>query len=462
MISKRAMARIVELVRGRAREFIGRSDVPAGRILAACSGGGDSTALVDVLLHVLGPDRIGVAYIEHGQHPSSLSAGRLVEKRCDRLGLDFHLTGLDLPPGAGEQTLRQARYRALNRLAQQHGYARLATGHTASDQVETILIRLVRGTGVAGLAGIPLERDGFVIRPLLGCSRFELERYLVARRLRWHRDPTNDEIRYLRNRLRHEVLPALRACNPALDQALLRLARAAARDEAALAAEAEHVRCELDGAQRARAPLAGLRELHAAVQARVVLRLVRLLDGPGASLELSHLERILERIERAESWSADLPGGLRVSIRASCLWMETGKGPEVGFYMRIERDGCFGLPSGNRLRFAPSRFEPSAAGPCKVFFDADEVPYPLEVRSPRDGDRLRPWGIAGRRKVARMLIDAKVPRSQRNGVALLVKDDRILWIAGMRRGDAAPVTSATRRVLCVELLPELDAPSAKT
>jgi tRNA(Ile)-lysidine synthase len=453
----------VEKLLERVAEFMHRHEMCASpkRILVACSGGPDSTALMD-MLRSLGPRtgfEIGVLYVDHRQHEQ---AGRILARlraRCRRWKLPFYSTRLDVPPGSAEDLLRRERYRVFHQLSVRHGYSRVATGHTQSDQVETVLMRILRGTGVAGLGGIPAVR-GIFIRPLLECSREEILAYLETRRLSWHQDPTNRDQAFLRNRVRHQILPLLRRrVNPAVDRALLRLAAAAARDNHFIESLRDNVPAGRLPDGVVRLPLTSFDRLHDSLAIRVVLDMLRSISPPGANLEKLHTDRILSMIRRRSGggdWRLDLPGGVTAGKEGKSLYLRQGASrTATGFHLEVGKPGDVELPAGESyLRFRlVSRREPLGAGRRSACFDADLVGFPLQVRSAEPGDRLRVWGGGGNRKVSRLLIDAKIPRNLRPQVPLLVKDDEILWVAGLRRSDIAPVGARTRRVLSVELRP---------
>ncbi len=454
---------ILEMVRNRIRaDGLIR---PGDRVLVACSGGADSTALLDILYRLRagnkGNWRLGVVHVDHGQHTDRARAAGTVRSRCRRWRLPFWNRVLDperFPPGSSEAALRDGRYQALIRVASEQGFSRIATGHTASDQVETVLMRILRGTGTGGLKGIPAMREGLLIRPLLDLDRDSILAYLRSRRLTWSEDPTNEDIAILRNRIRHELLPRLRrTINPAVDQALLRLSAAAARDDRALDHMASDLEIEARETGRVSVDLADLTRLPQAVQARVVLRMVRLAAGAGANLEQAHLERLLQKLRpgAGRRWRLGLQTGLqaRAERRRLVLCFED-EGGSSEYSIAVTGPGVVRVPSGGwRLDFRlVGRFSPHLGGPRRVFFDAGQVPFPLTVRSSRAGDRMRKWGGAGTRKVARMLADARVPAHLRPGVPLLVKDGRVLWVAGVRRSDAAPVTAGCKSILAVRYL----------
>ncbi len=442
----------------RCRRFIEahRLLAPSDRVLVACSGGADSLALLDILGRLSQPLGITVVgcYVDHGQHPRATSAARRVERHCRRLSVPFVLCRADAAraaPGSNEDALRRERARLLEETAEDLGCRRIATGHTRDDQAETVLLRIVRGTGVAGLRGIPVRRGRF-IRPLLWSSKETLERYCRSRRLAFDRDPANRDMRFVRNRIRHHVLPRLKTLNPAVAEALLRLSRAAARDQRALAALAREVPME-EGKGFARILWNEAARLPAAVLTRLWVLMLRKVKGPGASLPLGHGEVLLRHMRRAGPgcWSHSLPGGVVARRDKRWLSFELPGEKTSAFRLKVECPGEVRLPQG-RMRFSLQRFRPERAGPCRVFFDPELAPFPLTVRSLRPGDRLEKWG-GGSREVCRILMDAKVPRADRKLVPLLVCKKRILWIAGVRRSRHAGMAAAGRLALCVEYFP---------
>ncbi|HOX44804.1 MAG TPA: tRNA lysidine(34) synthetase TilS [Myxococcota bacterium] len=301
---------------------------PGGEVLVACSGGADSTALLDLLDRLRAPLalRLEVASVDHGQRPDSGRIAGAVGELARARGLAFHR--LRLSPrsafaGASETALRAARLAILARLARRRGLAHVALGHTADDQVETVLLRLARGTGVAGLAGIRARGPAPFVHPLLGLTRREIEAYLAWRGLGWREDPANQDLRHARNRVRHGLLPWLRAeLNPSISRAVLRLARAAARDEECLSAQADQPAIEQVGAG-VEIDAACLRALPPALQARVLLRLLAALRGQAARLEAEQLEALLARLARpGRRWRLGLPGGLALRCAQGRIRLE--------------------------------------------------------------------------------------------------------------------------------------------
>ena len=310
----------------RVGDFIRRHELcgSADRVLVACSGGPDSTALLDILRSLGFP--VGVVHLDHGQYKQSKQIMSSLRARCRRWKVPFHGMQLDVPPGSSEDLMRNERYQAFERLCAQHEYRRIATGHTQSDQVETVLMRILRGTGVAGLGGIPAVR-GIFIRPLLECSREEVLSYLRARRLSWHADPTNRSRKFLRNRIRLDLLPQLRKqANPSVDRALLRLSDAAARDNHLIESLLAQIQPDLSTNGTARLSLSLFDELHDSLAIRVLLKMLRCISPPGANLEKLHTDIVLAMIRRSHgpgNWRLDLPGGVIAGREGEVIYLST-------------------------------------------------------------------------------------------------------------------------------------------
>jgi tRNA(Ile)-lysidine synthase len=267
-----------------------------------------------------------VVHVDHGQHKQSKRTMSSLRARCRRWKIPFYGMKLEVPPGSSEELLRKERYQAFERLYAQHEYRRVATGHTLTDQVETVLMRILRGTGVAGLGGIPAVR-GIFIRPLLECSREEILGYLKTRRLSWHEDPTNRSRKFLRNRIRLDLLPQLRKqANPSVDRALLRLSDAAARDNDLIESLLAQIQPDLSTNGTARLPLSLFDELHDSLAIRVLLKMLRCISLPGANLEKLHTDIVLAMIRRPHdpgNWRLDLPGGVIAGREGEVIYLST-------------------------------------------------------------------------------------------------------------------------------------------
>lgn len=296
------------------------------RVVLGLSGGADSVALLDAMVSLAGRHRFGVvaAHLDHGLRPESVEDAAFCRRLCERLGVPFHAAEADVSArarrerGGLEQAARRERYRFLRRVREETGAAVIAVAHTRDDQAETLLMRLLRGAGATGLGGMR-PRVGRLLRPLLEVSREEVLAHLRDRGLGWREDPSNADLRHLRNRVRHELLPYLEArFNPALREGLARTAGLLAEEAAHLGAEADALLERIARAEGASIVLdaAGLASAPPAV-ARVAARQALRRAGGLARVRAVHVERILElaRSKGSPGRRLPLPGRREVRYR---------------------------------------------------------------------------------------------------------------------------------------------------
>jgi tRNA(Ile)-lysidine synthase len=372
----------VDLLIAAVNAQIGR--VGPGLYGVACSGGADSLALADAAIHAAGAAHVVVLSIDHGLTPAGAAASAAVAAWARERGAAAVVRRVDVVRrGSLEAAARTARYAALEALADELGLACVLVGHTARDQAETVVLRLLRGTGPAGLAAIAVQRGRFV-RPFLALDREAIDAYVRARALPVWSDPMNDDRRLARVRVRRDILPALRRENPQLDAALVRLAGSAA----------EWLEV-IDGLARpfARFPIDGpaLAVQPAAIRKRAVSLA---LEAAGLDYDAVHLERIDRMVMARER------GQISIDVRGGAIVRSYGT-------LSVAR-----------------RDEPTPRPPL----DAPHDDY--ELRTWRAGDRMRPARLKGRsRKLSDLYIDAKVPRDARVAARVLVRrsDATIVW-----------------------------------
>ena len=358
--------------------------------------------------------------------------------------------------GSVEAAARAARHAALEAAAERLGAARIALGHTADDQAETLMMRVLEGTGVRGLAGIPPVR-GRVIRPLIESRHREAVAALTTAGLSWLEDPSNRDPRFFRNRVRHALLPRL--ADEAGGDLVARLGRLARRAREAVdaldslaAAELSRLgRAEDDGALvLSRSALASLPRPVAAE----VLRLAAGRFGSRAPLRAWGHRGLRRILADAQPRRAFRLGGVVLEVSGDRVRVGAARAPALT-PRELTVPGRVELPEIGRALEAvvvPAGDYAVPRGADRVAFDAAGVPPRLLVRPRRQGDRFRPFG-GGDRRLKSFLIDAKVPRWQRDRVPLVDAGRDIVWIAGVRRGAAAPVTPRTGTVVELRLLP---------
>ena len=311
------------------------------RVVLGLSGGADSVALLDALVSLAGRHRfrVVVAHLDHGLRPESREDAAFCGRLCERLGVPLHTAEADVSArarrerGGLEQAARRERYRFLRRVRAETGAAMIVVAHNRDDQAETLLMRLLRGAGATGLGGMR-PRVGRVLRPLLEVSREEVLAHLRHRGLGWREDPTNADLRYLRNRVRHELLPYLEArFNPALREGLARTAGLLAEEAAHLGGEADALLDTIARAEGASIVLdpSGLASAPPAV-ARVAVRQALRRAGGLARVRAIHVERILALAHSKGSAGRrlPLPGGREVRYRQGELRLGPRAGPPRG------------------------------------------------------------------------------------------------------------------------------------
>lgn len=386
--------------------------VPGESVLVALSAGPDSTALLAALALLRDAGDLGsvaALHVDHGLRPGGELDAACAAEACARLGVSFTHVRVKVGAGNVQAAARRARYAALVAEADRLGISRIATGHTRTDQAETVLLRLLRGAGARGLAGIPPRRGRFV-RPIIDRSRAEGIRFLAELGLAWREDPTNATPRFARNRVRLSLFPAMLALAPAAERALARSADLVREDERALAGRAR----DLVGAAVS-ADLAELARVPVAIRRRVVRRLWRNATGRPSRLEAKHVEAVLALARRGRPGRAALPGGFEASCRYG--WLEIGRPAAAPpAFPAVEVPG-------------PGRYDVPGRGAAEVaVLRAGEVPWPLALRTRRPGDRFRPDGGAGSKTLKRWLIDRKVPREQRDALIVLAAGARVLAV----------------------------------
>lgn len=431
------------------------------RVLVAVSGGPDSTALLHALT-LLRPEyalALRVCHVHHGLRPEADRDARFVEELATRLDCPATVERVSVPLGPGrspEEAARAARYAALARAADGFGAQRVALGHTADDQAETVLMRLLQGAGPRGLAGMPIRR-GRLVRPLLGVGRVAVHAHLAASGLAALEDATNRDPKFLRNRVRHELLPLLALhWGPRIPEALRRVARASremveALDALLLPRVPELVR---PGPAGWAVAVASLRDLPPGA-AKALLRLAIAGVAPEgalrAGLRASHLTALSALLEAPPGSRVRLPGRVVVERGRDSLWVGgVAVRPEA---TALSVPGEVVLPAWH-LRFTLDAVPPSPGRPTdpawEAWFDADALPGVLAVR-PRDpGDRIVPFGGDRPVRVSRLLAAAGTPRLARGHWPVVVArragcgGEELVWIVGVRRGAAAPVTGETK------------------
>jgi len=453
-------------------DFVRREEMfrPGDRVLVAVSGGPDSVALLHLLAgwrQVLGLE-LGVGHFDHGlRGRESTEDAVFVAELAQELHLPYHQGRGDVKELA--RTHRLSRQMAARRLrldflqdtCRSQGYGKLALGHTADDQVELFLLRLLRGAGPEGLKGMwPATPEGLV-RPLLSVGKAPLLAWLEQQAIPYRRDSSNLSRAYRRNRVRLDLLPELlHLYNPRLKEAIWRTQALLQEDERLLARESDRL-------------LAQVSQSPAPEFYRLDLPRFLALD-PGWQLRL--LRVALGRLSGEQSLSAAQTAALldlAVAEKSGGVIflgeaMAARAGPELHLFRRLPAppsgeatslpapEGTVETPTG--WRWTLSSRERAAGGflplePHLAVLDQERLTFPLEVRYFRAGDRFWPLGAPGPKKLQDFLVDAKVPRWLRPHIPLLVSRGQIVWVAGLRPAEPVKVTDTSRTLLTIEISP---------
>lgn len=448
-------------------------------IIAGVSGGPDSLCLMEVLRQAGYP--VIVAHFNHRLRPEADADAMFVEQSAARLKIPSIVDGADVRAYADkeglsiEEAARSLRYRFMFNLARQKAAQAVAVGHTADDQVETVLMHFLRGSGLTGLKGMShrtilktFDSEIPLVRPLLDVWREETVVYCAVNGLRPHYDSSNDSLNFLRNRIRHLLIPNLESYNPRFREAILRMIQSLQADHAILNETLEHVWREcvtssshdvlaFDSAKIARQSLGHQRNL-----IRHAMQILR----PGQETNYAALERAAAFIRDSNrSTRVDLKGGLWMFREGGSIYVCTAdadlpfrRWPQMPAGMDshdVSIPGQLALAGGwkfscERWRLPALAREQSEKNDdqFQVWLDAARLPDVLELRVRQPGDRFEPLGMDGHsQKLSDFLINAKMPRRARARWPLLCAGDVVVWVPGYRPSHLFRLTNATRNVV---------------
>ena len=436
---------------------------PGDGVVVAVSGGADSVVLLHCLLRLRAEFSLGlhVAHLDHRMREGSERDALFVQELAASWNVPATTESWVRKTRQGrsiQAEARRARYRFLEGLASQVGAAKIAMGHHRDDQAETVLLHLLRGSGLRGLRGMLAVKENRLIRPLLAVGREEIEGYAKAHQLSFVEDPSNRDLRYLRNRIRWHLLPLLqREYNPSIVKTLARMATFVAEDEAYL----EGVACEASG------PLLDLQEgriymkrsflqhLAPAIRRRILERAIRTVS-PGAYVTAAHLAAVQRLIAPGGLSAVTLPQHQWAWRSGDLLYM--GSRQQAGQHLMrrtLQVPGETVLHEwGMRLEatiLSRSMADSSTGGADQAVLDWKQVLAPLEVRSWRPGDRLRPVGLRGSKKLQDLFIDAKIPREDRERIPVITDQKGILWVPGFRIDERGGIGTTTEQVLVLAI-----------
>jgi tRNA(Ile)-lysidine synthase len=436
-------------------------------VVVAVSGGADSVALLDILVSLRDLSlQLVVAHLNHMlRGDESDGDEEFVRNLARSYGLPFVARRVDVEEVARregrslEDAGRSARYAFFDEEATRQGAGSVALAHHADDQAETVLLRLLRGAGGSGLCAMAPRTAGRYVRPLLGVGRIEIEEYLRTRRIGWRDDSSNWDGRFLRNRVRNELIPYLACYNPAISERLAATAEALAADEEFLdaATEIAFARHAVHSAGRVTLCVPGARSELRGIRLRLYRRAILKAKGDLARISFRHLQALDRLIFSAAPHQfltlPDAMGAHKCYEEVTFSLMEESA-TIIPCDIFLEGPGIYPLPGRGALSvdFARHHAELKSTPDTTAYFDLEEAPFPWRIRGFRPGDRFSPFGMAGHKKVKDLFIDAKIPLFARRLVPLLYCGDTLLWVVGLRRSSAAALKESTITVVRVEIL----------
>ncbi len=439
---------------------------PGDKVLVAVSGGPDSIALLHAL-HTRSSEfgiTLHVAHLNHGIRGEAADLDAMfVQEYGSNLGLPVTVEKVDVPSimremGTGEEeTARTLRYKFLRNTATYIGADKIALGHNADDRAETVLFNIIRGTGIGGLGSI-LPVQGDLVRPLIDTPRFRIEQYINEHSLPYRVDESNFDTTYTRNRIRHDLIPLLeRDYNPRVKDALVRLAEIAAMDHDLVLQLAKSRRMKI--ARRDGIDVQGLLNTPPAVQYELLLREIAEHRGDDKDITFEQVRRIIDALRSGEDFKITLPSGVLYAVRESDVFRIEHKTepPSVEqFLTKITIPGVTEIGQvGMRIEAEIIENPVAQKTPqCEALIDADKLAGPLQARMAWPGDRMRPFGMKGTKKLHDVFIDKKIPRDQRARTVVITDNEKIVWVVGVAVSDDVRIEKSTRRAIYLKAAPD--------
>ncbi|MDR2519576.1 MAG: tRNA lysidine(34) synthetase TilS [Eubacteriaceae bacterium] len=434
---------------------------PKDSVLTALSGGSDSVFLLLMLCRLRAASglTVGAFHLNHLLRKSAGEEEAFCAGLCQSLGIPIYIERRDAFAFAAEQGLsieesgRELRYRLMEEIRAREGYTAIATAHHAQDNAETVFMRILRGTAVRGLAGIP-EKNGRVVRPMLDFSKEEILSWLSENGAAYKTDESNQDPRHFRNRVRNEMLPVFRRENPQAVAALNRLSRSAAAYAGFAMSEAQKVPMRKE-AQTVSAPASALSGLHDAVLCEALLLMA---EGAGGGRDISylHLEAIAQKVREGKSrWRLDLPG---VCMEMRYGTLEASNAPHmpappfsyplaVGAVQIVTKAG-FAIAS----RVLENTKKNTGNDRMRLNYDKMNGKF-LRFRSRSEGDSFSPLGMGSRHKsLKKFFIDRKVPDWMRSRTPILICDGEIALVGNLALGESYKVLADTAKVLEIRIM----------
>ncbi len=440
---------------------------PNDVVIVAVSGGADSVCLLRILARL--EDRLAmslvVAHLDHGLRPlEDEKETEFVAELAGMLNLPFAQEKahnlLRVPGTSLEEKARITRYGFFEKILSEHNAQKVALGHNLNDQAETVLMNLLRGSGLRGLSGIPPIRDNRYIRPLIQVTSDEIHAYLKDKNMSFAFDSSNLDRMYLRNKIRLDLIPLLLGYQPRIIEHLGELASLCREKTESIEEEARRVlrKATLRASQDViDLSINALKDVPVSIQFDVIREAIKRIRGTLRRITREHVRAVRELINNPKPQvRINLPENLMITKTYEQLRLALNPEDEIeGFSYRIENVGSIHIPEINRALFLEEvtkrDFSESSPSSRVAFLDLDRIEWPLSVRNFRAGDQFMPLGLKGSKKVKDVFIDKKISSQERKRILILTCGNEIIWVCGIQIDDRYRVRNGTKRILRCEV-----------
>ncbi|MEQ8240802.1 MAG: tRNA lysidine(34) synthetase TilS [Cyclobacteriaceae bacterium] len=420
----------------------------ADKVLVAVSGGLDSM----VLLHLLRQSEFhfGICHINYGlRNKDSESDEALVAKVAEEIGCSFHLKKVKSSEWKKNQSIqmmaREIRYDFFGEISHQYGYNKIATAHHANDSLETALLHFVKGTGISGLTGIPVQRD-YVIRPLLSFTKEELKEFAVQNHVTWREDQSNATNKYQRNIIRNEVIPLLRGINPQIEHTFLNTSKYLRGAEMALKTISQKIKSEhfleKKDSQELSLDWFDNNELNEAVLFEILKY---------AQINATQLSDLVVVIIKNESGKQVETSSHHILLDRNRLFIQKRSlHHEPSAYLVSSPPQSISLTNARIKTTLVKRPIDLVKRKEFAFLNLEKIKFPMKIRAWQQGDWFVPFGMKGRKLLSDFMIDLKIPVTLKKDIQVLMNEDDIVWVIGYRTDDRYKIDSQTTEALMLE------------
>ncbi|MEQ8154144.1 MAG: tRNA lysidine(34) synthetase TilS [Clostridiaceae bacterium] len=443
---------------------------PGDRVLVALSGGPDSVCLFNLIWEmkeILGIE-IGAAHVNHMMRGKEADEDELyVREICKSRNIPCYFKKININKIAKEKGIssemagRDERYSFFSEIKEKYAYNKIALAHNANDQAETILMRLMRGSGLEGLTGIKAKRESIYIRPVLNCSRDEIEAYCEEKNLKPRIDKTNLENIYSRNKVRLELIPYIKEnFNPDIINTINRIGKLLDKDNEFIQAHVEKALKKYCDFNKHLIINKEIFEKEEAVLTRTIKKAVMIFSKKHYNIEMKHIYDIISMQKNRSGNKIYLPHGLVASNVYGDVEIKFSSEDEKRNIMEnnilIIKENVYNYSmefNNYNVEFSILEKSPKMNF-CKIdlvkYFDYDKITGDIEVRTRRDGDSIRPFGMKGRKKLKDLFMDLKIPREEREEIPLVCLNGQVAWVVGIRTSEDFKITKDTKNILKIK------------